>query len=127
MLTSPVNGSAATNFTSLILMVLFLLPPLNASLICLETSWALEPATVKARTRRVKSSIVTSFEKCRLASPAVVKSWAKLFSACPASSGIPSSSSLLSETPRRNPPSPPLGNPCCNSLQAVSNWPSVRL
>src|SRR3979411_1761756 len=29
MLTSPVNGSAATNFTSLLMMVLFLLQPLQ--------------------------------------------------------------------------------------------------
>ena len=48
MLTSPVSGSAATNFTSLILMVLLVLPPLpplSASLICLVTSCAFEPAS----------------------------------------------------------------------------------
>src|SRR5450755_3107715 len=44
----------------------------NASLICLETSCPFDPATVKARTRRTKSSSVTSLEKCRLANPGVV-------------------------------------------------------
>ena len=48
MLTSPVKGSAATNFTSLILIVLPGRPTPNASLICLATSCALEPAIVNA-------------------------------------------------------------------------------
>ena len=127
MLTSPVRGSAATNFTSLILMVLFCLPAPNASLICLATSVAFDPATVNARTKRTKSSSVTSLEKCRLASPAVVSRVAKLFSAFPDSSGIPSSNSLLSETPRRKPASPPAGSAVCNSFHVVSNCASVRL
>src|SRR6267154_55073 len=126
-LMSPVRGSAATNFTSLILMVLFWFPLFNASLICLATSCALEPARVNARTRRVKSSMVTSFEKCRLASPAVLKSCPKLRSTWPVSSGTPSSNNILSETPSRNPPSPATGRPCCNSFHATSNWASVRL
>src|SRR6202021_3202177 len=46
MLTSPVSGSAATNFTSLILMVLPCLLAPSASLICLATSVAFDPATV---------------------------------------------------------------------------------
>ena len=126
-LTSPVSGSAAINFTSLILMVLFGLPAPSASLICLAKSCALEPAIVKARTRRVKSSTVTSLEKCRLANPAVFNSCVKLRSACPASSGIPSSRSLLSETPNRNPLSPAVGRPCCSSFHVIWNCASVRL
>src|SRR5690348_8952469 len=62
-----------------------------------------------------------------LASPAVVRSCAKLRSACPVSSGMPSSSNLLPETPNRKLPSSLFGNPFCNSAQVVSNWPSVRL
>src|SRR5579864_2339095 len=124
MLTSPVSGSAATNFTSLILIELPCLVAFRASLICLATSVAFDPATVKACTRRTKSSSVTSLGKCKLASPAVVSKVAKLFSAWPDSSGMPSSSNLLSETPSRK---PPLGNALCNSLQVVSNCASVRL
>ena len=56
---------------------------------------------VKARTSSEKSSTVNLLEKCRLASPAVLKSCPKLRSACPVSSGTPSSSSLLSETPEQ--------------------------
>ena len=122
MLTSPVRGSAAMNFTSLILMLP--LPALRASLICLETSVAFDPAMVNALTRRTKSCSVTSFGKCRLASPAVVSNVAKLFSDCPDSSGIPSSSNLLSVTPSRNPPE---GSAACSSFHVVSNCASVRL
>ena len=127
MLTSPVKGSAATNFTSLILIVLPGRPTPRASLICLATSCALEPAIVNARTSRTKSSFVTSLEKCRLASPAALSRVAKLFSACPESRGIPSSSNLLSVTPSKNPASPPAGSAVCNSFHVVSNCPSVRL
>ena len=121
MLTSPVSGSAATNFTSLMRMPLPALVSPKASLICFATSWALDPATVKARTRRTKSSSVTSLEKCRLASPAVLNRVAKLRSAFPVSKGIPSSNSLLSDTPSRNPASPVVGNPCFSSFQVISN------
>ena len=66
-------------------------------------------------------------EPVEAASPAVDKSVAKLRSAFPVSSGIPSSSNLLSETPNRKPASPVVGSPCCNSFQVVSNCVSVRL
>src|SRR6266478_6078714 len=117
---------AAANLTSLMRIEESLLSP-SVSLICLAKSCALEPPMEKARTRRVKSSSVTLLENRMLESPAAVSNWAKLRSACPASSGMPSRRSLLSETPSRKPVSPLLGSACWSSLQAVWNWPSVRL
>ena len=46
---------------------------------------------------------------------------------CPVSSGMPSRSSLFSETPSTKPPSPVLGNACWSSADATSSWSSVRL
>ena len=88
-------------------------------LISLTTSWALDPPMANARTSWINSSLVTWFEKWMLARPAVVSSCAKLRSACPVSSGIPSSSSLFSETPSRNDPSAPWGRPSCSSFQVT--------
>ena len=54
--TSPVSGSAATNFTSLTRIRSH---PARDSFICLERSCALDPPKAKARTKRAKSSSVT--------------------------------------------------------------------
>src|SRR5258708_1141533 len=123
---SPVAGPGAEDLNVLMGMEESLLSP-SVSLICLAKSCALEPPIEKARTRRVKSSSVTLLENRMLDSPAAVSNWAKLRSACPASSGMPSRRSLLSETPSRKPVSPLLGSACRSSSQAVLNCPSVRL
>ena len=62
MLTSPVEGSAATNLTSLMRIEALLLSP-KVFLISLTTSWALAPPSAKARTSWVNSSLVIWFEK----------------------------------------------------------------
>jgi hypothetical protein len=123
---SPVAGSAATNLTSLMRMEESLLSP-SVSLSCFAKSCALEPPMENARTSRVKSSSVTLLENMMLERPAAVSNCAKLRSACPASSGMPSRRSLLPETPSRKPVSPLLGRACWSSFHAPSNWPSVRL
>src|SRR5260370_12276453 len=69
ILTSPVSGSAATNFTSLILIVLPSLFALSASLICFGTSCAFDPATVNAPTTHTHSSSVTPLPQHKLPSP----------------------------------------------------------
>ncbi len=98
---SPVVGSAAMNLTSLMRIEELLSP--SVSLICFAKSCALEPPIAKALTSRLKSSSVTLFENRMLERPAAFSNCAKLRSAWPVSSGMPSSRSLSSETPSTKP------------------------
>src|SRR6266568_1791758 len=84
------------------------------------------PEFMKARTKREKSSSVVAAEKRIMARPAELSIWAKLRSAAAPSSGIPSSSNCVPETPSSTPVFSG-GSAAHSSFQATLNCSMVRV
>ncbi len=129
MLTSPVSGIGGhkLHFIDLDRATVLLAPP-SASLICLATSVRFRSGDGKGAHQANEVFLGDVFGEVQAGqSGRRSAAWRSCFSAFPVSSGMPSSSSLLSETPSRKPLIAAVGSPCCSSFHAISNCASVRL